>query len=278
MSDERRENLVRARSQAEAPALELRGVARAFTIAGTRVTALQGVDLVVRQGELVAILGPNGSGKSTLLRIMAGLLAADEGSVSAHGTAVLGPTDRVGLVFQEPRLLPWRDTLANVAFPLELAGVHRDERERQARAALELVGLDAFEGAYPAQLSGGMAQKAALARALVRRPSVLLLDEPFSALDALTRERLDLELQALWQREGMTLVVVTHSIPEAVMLADRIVVLSASPGRLIADIRVEVPRPRSLADVDRGAFAVAMAEVRDALELGASRPTERVAA
>jgi NitT/TauT family transport system ATP-binding protein len=181
-------------------------------------------------------------------------------------------------VFQEPRLLPWRDTLSNVAFPLELAGVPREQREEQAISALELVGLRGFEAAYPAQLSGGLAQRTALARALVMRPSVLLLDEPFSALDALTRERLDLELQALWQRAAMTLVIVTHSIPEAVLLADRVVVLSARPGRVVADIHVDVPRPRRLADADRGAFSAASSAVRVALEVGERPASGKVAA
>jgi NitT/TauT family transport system ATP-binding protein len=261
-----------------APAIELRSVTRTFELAGSRLVAVEGLDLVVRERELVAIVGPNGSGKSTLLRVIAGLLPPDTGSVLAHGAPVEGPSDRVGLVFQEPRLLPWRDVLANVAFPLELSSVPRDERDEHARAALELVGLQGFEAAFPAQLSGGLAQRTALARALVRRPTVLLLDEPFSALDALTRERLDLELQALWQRAAMTLVIVTHSIPEAVLLADRVVVLSARPGRIVADIRVDAARPRQLSDADRGAFAVAAAAVRAALEEGARTSSGEVAA
>jgi NitT/TauT family transport system ATP-binding protein len=230
--------------------------------------ALDGLDLAVAEREVVAIVGPNGSGKSTLLRLMAGLLPPDQGIVRAGGQPMAGPSDRVAIVFQEPRLLPWRDTLANVAFSLELEGAGRAERERRAREAIDLVGLSGFEAAYPAQLSGGMAQRAALARALVRRPSTLLLDEPFSALDALTRERLDLELQALWEQTAMTLVIVTHSIPEAVLLADRVVVLSARPGRVVADVRVDVPRPRRLEDTERGAFASAAHAVRAALEAG----------
>ena len=157
--DERPEAQTIEPSPAEVPAIELRGVTRAFALGGGRLVALQGIDLVVGQGELVAILGPNGSGKSTLLRVMAGLLPPDEGSVVAHGTSVEGPSDRVGLVFQEPRLLPWRDTISNVAFPLELLGIPRDERESQARAALELVGLGAFEGAFPAHCRVGWHRK-----------------------------------------------------------------------------------------------------------------------
>jgi NitT/TauT family transport system ATP-binding protein len=253
-------------------------VTHTFALAGVPLVALSGIDLTVAQGEVVAIVGPNGSGKSTLLRVMAGLLRPDEGSVAADGVPVDAPSDRVGLVFQEPRLLPWRDTISNVAFPLELAGVGRAERVERARAALELVGLRSFDHAFPAQLSGGMAQRASLARALVGHPSVLLLDEPFSALDALTREHLDLELQALWGRTAMTLVVVTHSIPEAVLLADRVVVLTARPGRVVADIRVEAPRPRRLVDTDRGTFARAAGAVRAALEAGDERAGRELAA
>jgi NitT/TauT family transport system ATP-binding protein len=264
--DERRDTDPTQDAQAKAPALALRGVTRTFALAGARLVALSGLDLTIGHGEVVAIVGPNGSGKSTLLRVMAGLLRPDEGSVLAAGLPVDAPSDRVGLVFQEPRLLPWRDTISNVAFPLELAGIGPAEREERARAALDLVGLRSFDHAFPVQLSGGMAQRTALARALVSHPSVLLLDEPFSALDALTREHLDLELQALWGSTAMTLVIVTHSIPEAVLLADRVVVLSARPGRVVADIRVDAPRPRRLADTDRGTFASAAGAVRAALE------------
>jgi NitT/TauT family transport system ATP-binding protein len=243
-------------------------VTRGFRLGDDRLVALDGLDLVLPEREVVAIVGPNGSGKSTLLRLMAGLLPPDAGTIRADGQLMAGPSDRVAIVFQEPRLLPWRDTLANVAFPLELEGVGRAERERRARDAIGLVGLSGFEAAYPAQLSGGMAQRAAVARALVRRPSTLLLDEPFSALDALTRERLDLELQSLWQRMAMTIVIVTHSIPEAVLLADRVVVLSPRPGRVVADVPVDVPRPRRLEDAEAGAFAPMAQAVRAALEAG----------
>jgi NitT/TauT family transport system ATP-binding protein len=253
-------------------------VSRSFGVAGTRVAALDGVDLAIGRGQLVAVVGPNGSGKSTLLRVIAGLLLPDRGAVLVGGSQVSGPSVHVGLVFQEPRLLPWRDTLANVAFPLELAGIARQEREDRARRALASVGLTAFDAAFPAQLSGGMAQRAALARALVAQPEVLLLDEPFSALDALTRERLDLDLQSLWGRAAMTVVIVTHSIPEAVLLADRVVVLSERPGRVVADIRVDAARPRRLADSDRGVFASAASAVRAALEAGAATTAEGVAA
>jgi NitT/TauT family transport system ATP-binding protein len=192
----------------------------------------------VAEREIVAIVGPNGCGKSTLLRIASGLLPPDHGVVRAFGAGLAGVDPRIGLIFQEPRLLPWRDALANVAFPLELAGIDRVTREARASEALTLVGLDGFAGLMPDQLSGGMAQRAALARALATKPDVLLLDEPFSALDALTRERLDAELLTLWGQTGTTIVLVTHSVSEAVLLADRVLVMSPRPGRILGEVSV----------------------------------------
>jgi NitT/TauT family transport system ATP-binding protein len=192
----------------------------------------------VAEREIVAIVGPNGCGKSTLLRLASGLLPPDDGVVRAFGAGLTGVDPRIGLIFQEPRLLPWRDALANVAFPLELAGIDRATREARASEALTLVGLDGFAGLMPDQLSGGMAQRAALARALATKPVVLLLDEPFSAVDALTRERLDAELLTLWGQTGTTIVLVTHSVSEAVLLADRVLVMSPRPGRIVGEVSV----------------------------------------
>jgi ABC-type nitrate/sulfonate/bicarbonate transport system ATPase subunit len=220
----------------------------------------------VPERQVAAIVGPSGSGKSTLLRIVAGLLVAEAGSARVHDRPVDGPDPRVGLVFQEPRLLPWRDAIGNVAFPLELSGVARAERELRAADQLALVGLRGFERALPAQLSGGMAQRVALARALVLHPPVLLLDEPFGSLDALTRDRLDAELLDLWSGSGTTILLVTHSISEAVFLADRVMVLSPAPGRMVADIPVDLPRPRRWDSIDQAATARAAVEVRAALD------------
>jgi NitT/TauT family transport system ATP-binding protein len=249
-------------------AIEVRGVTRGFAAKGGRLIALEGLDLRVRDRQIVSVVGPNGSGKSTLLRIISGLLVPDRGSVSIGGSPVVGVDPRVGLVFQEPRLLPWRSVLDNAALPLELAGVLREPREARAREALELVGLSGFDHALPAQLSGGMAQRAGLARALVMRPSVLLLDEPFSALDALTRDRLDAELVRLWQGTGTTIVLVTHSIPEAVFVSDRVLVMSSRPGRIVADIPVDVARPRESWGPEAAAFSQSAARVRAALLAG----------
>lgn len=246
-------------------AIEVGGVSRSFDVGDTRLVALQDVTLRVARQEIVSIVGPNGCGKSTLLRIIGGLLPADNGSVRTFGNAVTGVGPRVGLVFQEPRLLPWRDVLGNVTFPLELAGVDRLTREARAQEVLTLTGLAAFTDAFPDQLSGGMAQRAALARALAPQPDVLLLDEPFSALDAMTRERLDDELLSLWGKTGATIVVVTHSISESVFLSDRVLVMSPRPGRIIADVPVSAARPRRWTGTDAALLNAAAEQVRLAL-------------
>jgi NitT/TauT family transport system ATP-binding protein len=217
---------------------------------GDRRIALAGVSLTIEPGQLVALIGPNGSGKSTLLRVVAGLLAPDRGRAELDGQPIDGPNPRIGLVFQEPRLLPWRSTAANVAYPLELAGVERAAREATVDALLRLVGLEGAATQIPSQLSGGMRQRAALARTLALDPDVLLLDEPFSALDELTRERLNLELLAITARRPTTILLVTHSVQEAIFLADRVLVLSERPGRVLADVPIDLPRPRSLRDLD----------------------------
>jgi ABC-type nitrate/sulfonate/bicarbonate transport system ATPase subunit len=247
-------------------AIEINGVSRGFDIGDSRLTALHDISLRIAEREIVSIVGPNGCGKSTLLRVVGGLLPADAGSVISFGAPVEGVDPRVGLVFQEPRLLPWRDVLANVAFPLELAGMARTPREARARDVLALAGLAAFTDAYPDQLSGGMAQRAALARALAPQPDVLLLDEPFSALDAMTRERLDDELLSLWSRTGTTIVLVTHSISEAAFLSDRVLVMSPRPGRVVAEVHVAASRPRRRTGADAAPINAAADQIRQALE------------
>jgi NitT/TauT family transport system ATP-binding protein len=223
---------------------------------------LDDVSLSVAPGTLVALVGPNGCGKSTLLRVLAGLLRPKTGLVTIAGEPVDGPDPRVGLVFQSPRLLPWRSTLDNVGFPLELAGWPTGRRATRSRELLALVGLTGVESWRPHRLSGGMRQRAAIARALALAPAVLLLDEPFSALDALTRDRLNLELQELWRRTGTTIVLVTHSIPEAVFLADRVLVMSRRPGRIIAEVAVPLGRPRTLNQLDAAGVSAAAAAIR----------------
>jgi NitT/TauT family transport system ATP-binding protein len=257
-----------------------------LTFRGARtVTALDGISLDIAPREVIALIGPNGCGKSTLLRVLAGLIPADRGSVAIDGRSVDGPDPAVGLVFQEPRLLAWRTVEQNVCFPMELAGWSKARQEARANDLLGLVGLREFARAKPSTLSGGTRQRVSIARALALEPAALLLDEPFSALDALTRERFNAELLNLWQRTGTTIVLVTHSIPEAVFLADRVVVLSPRPGRVVAEIRVDLPRPRRLSDLDSASVssiaadirahlvdttddAIALAETRAALEAG----------
>ena len=248
------------------PAIHLDGVRFGFQIDGRQTEVIAGLDLEIAPRSIVALVGPNGCGKSTLLRVIAGLLPARSGTVEVEGRPVTGPDPRVGLVFQEPRLLPWRSAFANVAFPLEVAGRDRGERERRVTDLLGLVGLRDWSRARPAELSGGMRQRVAIARALALEPAVLLLDEPFSALDSLTRERFNVELLHLWERIGATIVLVTHSIAEAVFLADRVLVLSPRPAQLVADVAVDLPRPRRPGDLDAAAVTRTAAEIRAHLE------------
>jgi NitT/TauT family transport system ATP-binding protein len=245
--------------------ISLDGVDARFGTAGGEIEALAGLDLAVGAGSFTAVIGPNGCGKSTLLRVIAGLKAPDAGRVLVGGAEPVAGDGRVGLAFQQPRLVPWRSVIDNVALPMELAGVAPDVCRDRAEAALAQVGLATAARLRPRELSGGMAQRAALARALVGDPPVLLLDEPFSALDALTREEFDAELQRLWLERPRTVVFVTHNVAEAVALADRVVVMTPRPGRVARVMEVDLPRPRPVVlTADPRAAAVA-AEVREAL-------------
>jgi len=203
--------------------------------------ALGDVSFDIHPQEFVCVLGPSGSGKSTLLRILAGLLAPTSGSFSFPG----GKQPRIGMVFQQSNLMPWRTVLENITLPLELDGVRADERRARAQELVELVGLQGFESTWPRDLSGGMAQRVAIARALVHDPDILLLDEPFGSLDALTRERMWTELSRIWQARQKTVLMVTHSISEALFLADRVLVLTQRPGSIKLDLKVDLPRPRN---------------------------------
>ena len=253
------------RPDAAALTVELDAVAVRFGAPATGLDALGGITLDVPAGSFTVVIGPNGSGKSTLLRVVAGLLEPTAGSVRVGGTTPRAGDGRTALAYQQPRLLPWRSTLENVALPLELAGVSLDERTVRATETLQQVGLAGAAGLRPRQLSGGMAQRAALARALIGDPAVLLLDEPFSALDALTRETFDVELQRLWMERPRTVLLVTHSVAEAVTLADRVVVVTPRPGRVARIVEVDLPRPRPVDLAGHARAAACMAEVRDAL-------------
>ncbi len=222
-------------------AVELRKIRRVFA---QGVNAIDGVDLQIRTGEFVAILGPSGCGKTTLLRIIAGLDTADGGSMASHFSAGRAARQRA-YVFQDAHLLPWRNALHNVALPLELTGMSRSERLDAAAGALEQVGLSDSRTRYPAQLSGGMRMRVSLARALVTNPSLLLLDEPFAALDELTRQQLDEELYRLWNDRRMTVIFVTHSTGEATFLAQRAIVLTPRPARIVLDHPIDLPVRRT---------------------------------
>ncbi len=221
--------------------LEVRNLSAVFADGNNGpLQALEHLSFSVCKQEFLCILGPSGSGKSTLLRILAGLLLPTEGEVRFAG----GQRPRIGMVFQQANLMPWRTVLDNILLPLDLMGVKRSQAEAQARELIDLVGLQGFEHAWPRDLSGGMAQRVALARALIHDPDLLLLDEPFGSLDALTRERMWDELSRIWQARRKTVIMVTHSISEALFLADRILVLTPRPGRLRMEMKVDLPRPR----------------------------------
>ena len=252
----------------EQPAIAITDLGVTFPGPAAPLTALDGFSGQVAAGELVAVIGPNGSGKSTLLRVIAGLLPPTAGRISLapDGAGPRAGDGRIGLVFQQPRLLGWRSVIDNVTLPLELAGVPTTEQRSAGERALAQVGLADVAGLRPRELSGGMAQRVALARSLVTDPGILLLDEPFSALDALTREAFDAELEALWLARRRTVVLVTHSVVEAVRLADRIWVMTPRPGRIAADIPVALSRPRRpAASGERPDAAIVEARVREAL-------------
>lgn len=225
--------------------VSVRGLSKSFALSGGRLQVLRNLDLDVRPGECLAVVGASGSGKTTLLRMIAGFERPDAGEVAIDGVPVRGVGTERAVIFQEPRLLPWVTVLGNVAFGLQAQGVARPEAERRARAAIRLVGLQDFEEAFPRQLSGGMAQRAGIARALAVRPGILLLDEPLGALDAMTRIALQEELARIWRDERVTMVLVTHDLEEAIVLADRVLVLPREKGGRAGLIDVDLPRPRN---------------------------------
>ncbi|MFX0591619.1 ABC transporter ATP-binding protein [Melissospora conviva] len=226
--------------------IRLSGVSRTFTGRHGTLEALRDINLDVAEGEFVAILGRSGCGKSTLLRLIAGLLPVSAGQITVDGTPVTGARRDIAMLFQRPALLPWRSVLDNVLLPTEIFGWKRKEQRVRARQLLEMAGLAGFENRRPHELSGGMQQRVSLCRSLIGNPRVMLMDEPFSALDALTRSELAGELQRIHMDNGATVVFVTHSIDEAVLLADRVVVLSPRPGRIREMRSIDIPRPRTL--------------------------------
>ncbi len=245
-------------------AIEVVGVTKTYRTRTGRINALAQIDCSIRRGEFVSLLGPSGCGKSTLLRIMAGLAPASSGAVRIDGKAVTGAQTQLGIVFQSPVLLEWRDALGNIMLQAEARGMHRRAAEQTARTLLEQVGLTGFERKQPSELSGGMQQRVAICRALLHDPSIVFMDEPFGALDALTRDQMNVDLQHLWAQGEKTVVFVTHSIPEAVFLSDRVLVMSPGPGRIDLDLRIDLERPRRLATRDGLEFSRYCSQIRDA--------------
>ena len=243
--------------------ISVSGLSKVYrTREGRDIEALTGADFEIAEGELVTVVGPSGCGKSTLLKILAGILRRTAGEVRLRGRPVDGPSRDVGVVFQAPVLLPWRTVLQNVMLPVEIQGRDRERYEIRARHYLRLVGLDGFEGKYPNELSGGMQQRVGISRALVHEPALLLMDEPFGALDAMTREAMNIELLRIWRESRKTVLLVTHSIPEAVFLADRVIVMTPRPGRISEIITVDLPRPRRLEIINSEPFGRYVAAIR----------------
>jgi NitT/TauT family transport system ATP-binding protein len=227
-----------------------------------KTCALQQISFSVNDGEFVAVVGPSGCGKSTLLKILAGLLPPCQGEASLRGSPIIGPRRDIGVVFQSPVLLPWRTVLENVLLPVDVQRLARDRYVKTARDLLNLVGLMEFENRYPWQLSGGMQQRVAIARAIIHDPAMLLMDEPFGALDAMTREQMNLELQRIWLERKNTVLFITHSIPEAVFLADRVLVMAPRPGRIVQTLEVSLPRPRGLETMNSPGFCAKVESIR----------------
>jgi NitT/TauT family transport system ATP-binding protein len=250
--------------------VDLRSVSLTYRLGKETVPALADATFGIEKGEFVAVVGPSGCGKSTIMKLVTGLLAATGGEVEVRGAKVTGPVKGVGMAFQNPTLMPWRTTMDNVLLPLEIVEPHkrrfrrhRAEYEARALALLKTVGLADFAQRYPWQLSGGMQQRSNLCRALIHEPELLMLDEPFGALDAFTREELWGVMQALWLEKRFTAVLVTHDLREAVYLADTVYVMSRRPGRIVMTRQIDIPRPRTLATTFEPSFVDLVRELRD---------------
>jgi NitT/TauT family transport system ATP-binding protein len=249
--------------------IRLDGVDKAYrTQRGDLVHAVEDLTLEVGENEFVTLVGPSGCGKSTLLKLVAGLTPVSRGTVRVRETVVREPFADVGFVFQQPVLLPWRTVLDNVLFSVEMLGLDPRDHRKRAHDLLDLTGLGGFETKYPRELSGGMQQRVAICRALLPDPSLLLMDEPFGALDAMTREEMGLELLRIWEERRKTILFVTHSIPEAILLADKVVVMTARPGRLARVLTIDLPRPRTVDLEFDGRFKTYSDEVRSLIFAG----------
>jgi NitT/TauT family transport system ATP-binding protein len=260
-------------ARATTPHVELRDVSLIYGEGDKELVAVKHLDLAVGRGEFLAVVGPSGCGKSTLMKLVSGLLIPETGAVLIDGKPTTGPVKDVGMVFQHSTLMPWRTTLRNVMLPFEIVEPHKrrlrshhQQYVERAKELLESVGLLQFLDRYPWELSGGMQQRANVCRSLVHEPRLLMLDEPFSALDAFTREGLWMLMQQLWLRRGFSAILVTHDLREAVFLADRVGVMSARPGRILLERKIEAPRPRSLASMYDPQFGATVQELRSSIE------------
>lgn len=242
--------------------LDIDGLTVTYASSRGPVTAVNNLSTKVHAGEFVSVLGPSGCGKSTLLGVVSGLLRPTAGQAKLEGSAITGPRADVGVVFQRPTLLPWLTVLENVLVPVRTMRLPVKQYTERAEALIEMVGLTRFRNHYPNELSGGMQQRVGIVRALVHDPKLLLMDEPFAALDAMTREKMSLELQRIWTEAKKTVLFITHSIPEAVFLSDRIVVMSSSPGRIVEDIACDIARPRTLDTLEQPGFTAACNRLR----------------
>jgi NitT/TauT family transport system ATP-binding protein len=246
-----------------APVIELIGVSKTFTTAsGERVRALDNTNLAIKPGEFITVVGASGCGKTTLLRLIAGLERSTLGTIKVNGAQQLGPSEQIGIVFQDPTLLPWRTVMENVLLPVQVLKLNARTYRPRAEQLLATVGLAEFQNKYPHELSGGMRQRVAIVRALVHDPAMLLMDEPFGALDALTRDQLNLELLDIWSATKKTVLLITHSITESVFLADRVIVMSPRPGRVVEEIAVNLPRPRDLEMINSEMFGSHVRRIR----------------
>lgn len=244
------------------------GVTMRYPGSGGGVLALKDINFRVADGEFMAIVGPSGCGKSTLLKILAGLLGGYDGRATLMGTPISKPRRDIGVVFQSPVLFPWRSVLGNVMLPGDVQGLDKKKLRSDALDLIKLVGLDGFEGRYPWELSGGMQQRVGIVRALVHDPAMLLMDEPFGALDAMTRESMNVELQRIWMERRKTVLFITHSVGEAVYLADRVVVMTPRPGKIQDELKIDLPRPRPLEVMNTEAFGTYVKRIRKALNAG----------
>jgi NitT/TauT family transport system ATP-binding protein len=260
------------RSVEQTPLIQLRQVTKTYHSRGNKTEALSPIDLDVAPGEFVSVLGPSGCGKSTLMMLVAGLLPVSGGSLTVSGQPVTKPVTDVGVVFQQDLLMEWRTALRNVLIQGEMRGIPEAQIKPRALELLDMVGLTGFTDSYPSELSGGMRQRVSICRALVHEPPLLLMDEPFGALDALTRDQMGLDLLRIWNQTQSTVLFITHSISEAIFMSDRVVVFSDRPGRIADDMRIELPRPRRMAMRETSEFTNYVQRVRSTLtELGVIR-------